>query len=144
MTLAQFLTRAGYRQIPLTAAGGGRFQAAGTLNGRPVAVWLDTMPDSITCVSLDLVRDLGLAVARAEAAGGAVGTHLDLFRVPEATLLVAGVALSWPILARDLRAANQAAARLGKPLFEAFLGFDLLAAQAAVIDYGGSSLFLRE
>jgi hypothetical protein len=147
MTLAQFLIQAGYRQIPLATNGVGHFQAAGALNGRPIAVLIDTGASS-TVLSLDVVRDLGLdAVLKAETTGGgAGGKHLEVFQVPEADLLVAGMAprCRKPLLAMDFCHVNQALALKGSAPIEAVLGVDVLAAQAAVIDYGGSALFLHE
>lgn len=58
-SLAAFLDAAGYRQIQLERTGVGHFEAAGTLNHRPVRVLIDTGAAS-TVVSLALARELGL------------------------------------------------------------------------------------
>ena len=40
--LTDFLTARGYLRVPLTRSGVGHFHTAGTLNGRPVEVLVDT------------------------------------------------------------------------------------------------------
>ena len=48
------------------------------------------------------------------------------------------------LVAMDLSHADAALAQQGAGPIEAILGVDVYEAQAAVIDYGSSSLFLRE
>src|SRR5262245_48072337 len=72
MAVVELLEAAGYRRIPLSRNGTGHFQAAGTLAGRRVTVLVDTGADS-TVVSIDVARELGLALEPLKGAGGGAG-----------------------------------------------------------------------
>ena len=63
MNLVDFLLQGGYRQVPLSRSGVGHLHAAGTLNGRPVSVLLDTGGAS-TVISLTLAQELGLTLTK--------------------------------------------------------------------------------
>ena len=72
MTLVEFLLQAGYHQVPLVRTGVGHLHAAGTLNGRPVSVLLDTGGAS-TIVGLGLAREMNLALTKMPFQGGGAG-----------------------------------------------------------------------
>ncbi len=145
MALADYLARDGYRRVPLARNGLGHFHAAGSLDGRPVAVLIDTGAAS-TLVSLALARELGLALVKLPiTGGGAGGTNLEIFHAPNAQLTLGDVVLRpRALMAMDLAHVNQALAMKGESPVEAILGVDVFDTQAAVIDYGSSSLFLKE
>jgi hypothetical protein len=144
MTLVEFLLHAGYRQVPLVRSGVGHLHAAGSLNGRPVSVLLDTGGAS-TVVSLDLGREMNLTLTKMPFQGGGAGAaRLDVYHVPDGALLLGPVApRPRALMAMDLTQVNQALALKGEKPIDVILGADVFEGQAGVIDYGSSSLFLK-
>jgi hypothetical protein len=144
MTLPAFLSNLGFHRISLSRSGVGHFHAVGSLNSRPVAVLIDTGAAS-TVVSVSLARELGLTLTKLEMqGGGAGGAHLDIFHLADATLLLGEVRpRARALLAMDLAQVNQSLALKGEAPVDVILGADVFEAQAAVIDYGSSSLFLK-
>jgi len=143
MDLPTFLLGAGFRQVPLTRTGVGHFQTAGQLNGRPVAVLIDTGAAS-TVLSLELAQELGLTLQKAPHQGGGAGAaRLDVYFAPDAVLQLGALRpRSQALMAVDLTHANQALALKGQSPVDVILGADVFDAHAAVIDYGSNSLFL--
>jgi len=145
MSIVSFLEGLGYRRIPLRRNAVGHFEAAGTLAGRAVRVLIDTGAAS-TVVSLALAREMGLSIAPVgRQGGGAGGVNLEIYEVVGAELLL-DEAHPRPrgLYAMDLGHVNAALALKGTTPVEAILGADVFDAQAAVIDYDSSSLFLRD
>lgn len=144
MQLADVLTQAGYRRIPLQRSGVGHFHAAGSLRGRAVSMLLDTGAD-VTLISLALARELNLSLALLPDKGGGAGSAaMDVYEVTDARLELAEVSIRpRSLLAMDLTHANEALAMKGAGPLEAILGLDVFEEHAAVIDYGSQSLFLR-
>jgi hypothetical protein len=144
MTLPAFLSELGFHQICLSRSGVGHFHAAGSLSGHPVAVLIDTGAAS-TVVDVSLARELRLTVTKLEMkGGGAGGAHLDIFHLTDATLSLGDVRpRTRALLAMDLAHVNQSLALKGEAPVDVILGADVFEAQAAVIDYGSSSLFLK-
>jgi clan AA aspartic protease (TIGR02281 family) len=143
--LVAFLKDAGYRQVPLTRNGVGHFQAAGSVAGHAIAVLIDTGAAS-TLLDVAAARKLGLGLTKLDLRGaGAGGGGLEIFQV-EGAQLALGLVVPRPraLLAVDLTHVNQALAMKGASAVEAILGVDVFESQAAVIDYGSQSLFLRE
>jgi Aspartyl protease len=145
MSLQSFLEADGYRRVPLTRNGVGHFETGGTLAGNPVRVLIDTGAGS-TVVSLDLARKLGLKINLLDRkGGGAGGAQLDIYQLEENNLLL-DQATPRPnaLYAVDLSHVNAALALKGATPVEVILGVDVFERQAAVIDYGSSSLFLKD
>lgn len=145
MSLASHLEAERFRRVPLSRTGVGHFEAAGTLNGRPVRVLIDTGAAG-TIVSLALARELGLnSEPLAQCGTGAGGTNLEVFRIDGAELRL-GEVVPRPsaLLAMDLVHVNTALAQKGVAPVDVILGVDVFDAQSAVIDYGSASLFLRD
>ena len=144
-SLAAFLENDGFRRVPLARTGVGHFEASGTLNGTPVRVLIDTGA-ARTVVAVDCARKLGLEVQPlAHCGAGAGSARLEVFRVQGADLRLGKVVPQLEgLLAMDLTHVNEALARKGTDPVEVILGVDVFEAQAAVIDYGSASLFLRE
>jgi hypothetical protein len=144
-TLTSLLAAAHFQRVPLVRTGVGHFEAAGTLNGTPIRVLIDTGAAS-TVLSLTLVRRLGLElVPLGQTGGGAGGANLEVFEVRGAELRL-GEVVPRPkaLIAMDLSHADAALVQQGAAPVEAVVGVDVYEAQAAVIDYGTSSLFLRD
>ncbi len=143
--LTSLLAAAQFQRVPLVRTGVGHFEAAGTLNGTPIRVLIDTGAAS-TVLSLTLVRRLGLElVPLGQTGGGAGGANLEVFEVRGAELRLGDVVPRPQVLvAMDLSHADAALMQQGAAPVEAILGIDVYQAQAAVIDYGSSSLFLRD
>jgi len=145
MSLLAFLESDGYSRIPLTRNAVGHFETDGKLSGRPVRVLIDTGAGS-TVVSLALARELGLELtSEGKTGGGAGGTQLEIFKLANATLtLDHAVPKPKGLLAMDLSHVNAALALKHAPPIDVILGVDVFERQAAVIDYGTSSLFLKD
>jgi Aspartyl protease len=144
-SLAAFLEAAGFRRVPLSRTRVGHFEAAGTLNGHPVRVLIDTGAAS-TVLSLSRVHELGLEAVPLERCGaGAGGSNLRVFEVRGAELRLGDV-IPRPamLLAMDLGRVNEAMAQKGAAPVDVVLGVDVFTKQVAVIDYGSASLFLRD
>ena len=145
MSLQSFLEAHSYRRIPLTRNGVGHFETGGTLAGRAVRVLVDTGASS-TVVSLDLAQKLGLKLTFLDKkGGGAGGAQLEIYQLDENALLL-DHATPHPkaLYAMDFSHVNAALALKGATPVEVILGIDVFESQAAVIDYGSSSLFLKD
>jgi predicted aspartyl protease len=144
VTLSAYLTKRGYQRVPLSRSLVGHFQAVGSLDGAPVAVLIDTGAAS-TVVDLAFARDAGISCNRVETkGGGAGGANLDIFHLPDATLMLGDIKPRVTALyAMDLSHVNQALRDKGEEKVDVILGADVLESQAAVIDYASSSLFLK-
>jgi hypothetical protein len=142
--LADFLTSRGYHRVPLTRSGVGHFHASGTLNGRPVEVLVDTGA-ACTVVSMTVVQALGLRSEWLNGEGGGAGGALDQFRVDGADLRLGSFIprLAGPV-GLDFEHVNASLRAQGSAEVDVILGVDVFDAHAAVIDYPGQCLFLRE
>ena len=142
--LPAFLLSAGFCQVPLSRTGVGHFQVAGRVNGRTVAVLIDTGAAS-TVLNLALAQELGLPLRKAAHKGGGAGAaQLDLYYVPDTDVWIGDFRPRIPMLmAVDLTHANQALALKGQSPVDLILGADVFDGHSAVIDYGSNSLFLR-
>lgn len=142
--LAEFLTARGYRRLPLTRSAVGHFHTAGTLNGRPVEVMVDSGA-SCTVVAMSVVRELGLRSEWLDNGAGGAGGALDQFRIDGAELRLGTFAprLAGPV-GLDFENVNAPLRAQGSAEVDVILGADAFDAHAAVIDYAGQSLFLRE
>jgi clan AA aspartic protease (TIGR02281 family) len=143
--LVQFLAQAGYHRIALTQNGVGHFETDGSLAGQPISVLIDTGASN-TVIDLALAHRLGLEFSKLDRlGGGAGGTNLELYVVPNAALKVGDITARFAMLvAMDLTHVNESLAQRGSRPVEAILGIDVFEAQSAIIDYGSRSLFLRE
>lgn len=144
MQLSEFLTAAGYRQVPLQRSEVGHFHAPASLRGRSVSVLVDTGADC-TLVSLALARELNLSLSLLPDKGGGAGSSaMDVYVVDDASLDLAELPIRpQSLVAMDLSHANAALTANGMAPIEAILGQDVFERHAAVIDYGSRSLFLR-
>jgi aspartyl protease len=144
VSLSAFLESEGYRRVPLTRNGVGHFETGGTLAGRAVRVLIDTGAAS-TVVSFALAQELGLKLTPLGRKGGGAGAaQIEIFQLEDSTLQL-DHALPRPkaLYAMDLSHVNAALALKGATPVEVILGVDVFERQAAVIDYGSSSLFLK-
>ena len=99
-----------------------------------------------TVFSLDVVREMNLSLTKLAMQGGGAGAaKLDVYQLPEARFVIGGISpQTRALLAMDLSHVNQAAALKGSGPVDAILGVDALEAHSAVIDYGSSSLYLKD
>lgn len=141
--LADFLTARGYLRVPLTRSGVGHFHTAGTLNGRPVEVLVDTGA-ACTVVAMSVVRELGLRAEFIDSGAGGAGGALDQYRIDGADLRLGSFAprLAGPV-GLDFEHINAALRAQGSAEVSVILGVDVFDAHAAVIDYPSQSLFLK-
>jgi hypothetical protein len=141
--LTEFLTQRGYVRLPLTRSVVGHFHTAGTLNGRPVEILVDSGA-SVTVVAMGVVQALGLPAEPfshdAGGAGGAMTQHV----VKGARLqLGAFTPRLGDIAGLDFEHVNGPLRANGAPEVDMILGADIFDTHAAVIDYATQSLFLR-
>lgn len=141
--LADFLAARGYVRVPLTRSGVGHFHTAGTLNGRPVAVLVDSGA-SCTVVALAVVQALGLRSEWLDCGAVGAGGPLDQYRIDGADLRLGSFVprLAGPI-GLDFEAVNAPLRAQGSAEVDVILGVDVFDAHAAVIDYASQSLFLK-
>ena len=144
MSLVEFLAQNGYTRVPLSRSGIGHFHTDGTLDGRAVSVLVDTGAAS-TVFSLDIAREMGLALSKLDMYGGGAGAaQLEVYMIQQASFRLGALTpRTAALLAMDLTHVNQAAALRGSGPIDAVLGADVLEAHSAVIDYGSSSLYLK-
>lgn len=144
MTLDDFLNQKDFTRIPLTKSGVGHFHTSGFLNDRAISVLIDTGASS-TVFSLDVAKDLNLTVSKMEAAGGGVGSaSMEVYKIEAARFSLGDVAPDIEeFYAMDFTHVNRALAMKGERAVEAVLGADALSKHGAVIDYGGSALYLK-
>ena len=142
--LADFLLQSGYHRIPLSRSGVGHFHTAGTLNGHPVSVLLDTGAAS-TILSLSRAHALELDLVKLPFQGGGAGAaRMDLFHLPNAVLKLGDLTPRVrALMAMDLEHVNGALALKGEEPIDVIVGADVFEAHGAIIDYGSSSLFLK-
>lgn len=145
MKLEQFLHDGGFRKIELVRNGVGHFQTEGDLDGHPVSILVDTGAGA-TVVSLTMARELGLELDKMPSTGGgAGGVSLELFQVLGATLSLGELTPRvHQLIAMDFEHINHGLACKGCDPVDAILGVDVFETHSAVIDYGSSSLFLKE
>jgi hypothetical protein len=145
MSLQTFLEAEGYRRVPLTRNGVGHFETSGTLAGDAVRVLIDTGAGS-TVVSLELAQRLGLKMNLLDRKGGGAGSaQMEIYKLEENGLqLDHATPRPNALYAMDLSHVNAALAMKGATPVDVILGVDVFERQAAVIDYGSSSLFLKD
>jgi hypothetical protein len=140
--LVDFLTARGYRRVPLSRSGVGHFHTAGTLNGLPVEVLVDTGA-SCTVVAMSVVRALGLQSDLLDDAAGGAGGALDQFRIDGADLRLGSfIPRVTRMVGLDFEQVNASLRAQGSAEVHVILGADVFDAHAAVIDYPSLSLFL--
>ena len=94
-------------------------------------------------VDVHSTRNFGLTANKLTMTGG--GANLEIYDLPDAVLLLGGIKpRPRALLAMDLAHVNQALALRGEGKVDVVLGADLLEIQQAIIDYGSSSLFLKQ
>lgn len=142
--LADFLAARGYLRVPLARSGVGHFHTAGTLNGRPVEVLVDTGA-ACTVVAMSVVRELGLSAEWINGEAGGAGGALDQYLVSGADLRLGAFAprVRGPV-GLDFAHINAPLLAQGSAAVDVILGVDVFDAHAAVIDYPSLSLFLTE
>jgi len=143
--LEEHLGQNGFRRIELAKNGVGHFQTVGHLAGRSVSVLVDTGAGA-TVVSLTVARELGLELEKmSTTGGGAGGVSLEVHRVSGATLKLGEMTPRVrQLMAMDFEHINHGLACKGCDPVDAILGVDRFETHSAVIDYGSSSLFLKE
>jgi predicted aspartyl protease len=144
MSIGRLLQLGGYTSIPLMRSNEGQLHAAANINGRPVSAFLDT-GCARSVVSLTLVRDMGLPVAKLPFhIGGAGAARLDVYQVAGAEFMIDNVKPLAPVvLATDLDGVNRGRSRTQDWLVDVVVGADVLALHQAVIDYGADRLYLK-
>ena len=143
--LEAYLGQNGFRRIELTKNGVGHFQTDGQLDGHRLSVLVDTGAGA-TVISLAKVRELGLEIEKmSTTGGGAGGVTLEVFRLQGAEFMLGELTPRvQQLLAMDFGHINDGLACKGCEPVDAILGADVFESQSAVIDYGSSSLFLKE
>lgn len=140
--LADFLANRGYVPLPLTRSAVGHFHTAGTLNGRPVEILVDTGA-SCTVVAMSLVESLGLNFEPVDIDAGGAGGAMTQFLISGAELRLGTFVPRLSSLAgMDFEHINAALRAQGSAAVDMILGVDVFDGHAAVIDYSSQTLYL--
>ena len=140
--LGEFLANRGYVPLPLRRSAVGHFHTAGTLNGQPVEVLVDTGA-SCTVVAISLVQSLGLRFEQVDDNASGAGGAMTQFLVTGADLRLGTFIPCLPCLAgMDFEHINAALLVQGSMAVDMILGVDVFDSHAAIIDYSGQALYL--
>lgn len=139
----QMLAARGYRRVPLRWLPSGHLVLAGTVNGQPVALLLDSGAAN-TAADREWALAAGFKLRPLAIKGAGAGSAaLDLAVIEGAALAVGGIRLTGiALLAIDLREVRSALRQRGAEPPQLVLGSDVLQAFGAVIDYPSASLWL--
>jgi len=143
--LEEHLGQSGFQRIQLSKNGVGHFQTVGDLAGRSLTVLIDTGAGA-TVVNLEVARELGLELEKmSTTGGGAGGVSLEVYQIKGPSLRLGElVPRVHQLMAMDFEHINRGLASKGCEPVDAILGVNVFETQSAVIDYGGSSLYLKE
>jgi hypothetical protein len=142
--LSAFLQQYRYAPLPLECNAIGHFELQARINGEPVRLLLDTGASHTVLDPLAADR-LNLTRGNSHERGGGVGsTDQEVQTTSILSMRVGEVELGERSLyVLDLGHVNQALARLGGAAIDGAVGGDILRPREAIIDYAGSTLYLR-
>lgn len=141
--LAEFLSERGYTGISLLRSVVGHFHTAGTLNGRPVQVLVDSGA-SVTVVARSLVAELKLHSERFDHDAGGAGGAMEQYVVKGAALQIGSfIPRLADVAGLDFEHINAPLRANGATEVDVILGADVFDTHAAIIDYATRTLFLR-
>ena len=142
--LSSLLAHHGFTRHSLVRNKTGHLQTAGSLNGQPIAMLVDTGA-STTVMDLGYCRNRGIPLNNtARMGGGAGGMSLALYTLDGATLEIDGHPIpSADIYVMDMSHVNQGLTAKGADPIQAVIGADILRRHHAVIDYAELALFLK-
>ena len=147
MGLARLLTAEGYSAVKLVRSSSGLLEVPAQVAGSPATLCLDTGAPR-TCFDRDRARRLELSARRTDdrTVGVGVGDQgVSYVAIPD----FLAIDFDYPSPAveaamMDFSHVNKVRERRGDRLFDGVLGSDILVARAAVLDYGGLTLYLQE
>jgi predicted aspartyl protease len=145
MELAGLLTGEGYLAVGLARSNSGLLEVPVRVGGAPATLLLDSGAVG-TCFDQATAQRLGLCTRPAEvrASGAAAGDLAVPYVALEAFCVGPCPLPGIEAMMIDFSHINEARQRRGDQPIDGVLGSDILAARAAVIDYGSLSLYLRE
>lgn len=139
-TLAEFLSRHGFRRFTMSRTQVGHLKLVGHLDGRPIDFVLDTGA-SKTFVELGHCRSEGIVVSDTGQPGHGGNVHT----LGDVQLTLEGLPVRTDgIFAIDMASTNQRLMMKGVDPICAVIGQDVLRHHQAVIDYATLALFLKE
>lgn len=148
MELARLLTAEGYLAVPLVRSSSGLLEVPAQVAGFPATFCLDTGAPR-TCFDRARAKRLELSARPTDERAVGVGVEgqpdqpvsyaaMPDFSIGPCRLPAVEAAMM------DLSHVNKVRERRGDRPFDGALGSDILVARAAVLDYGGLTLYLRE
>jgi predicted aspartyl protease len=145
MGLARLLTADGYSAVQLVRSSSGLLEVSAQVGGSPATLYLDTGAIR-TCFDRASAQRLGLSTRGTDdrAAGVGGGGHAGSYGALPDFSIGPWCLSAVEACVVDLSHINQARQRRGDGPIDGMLGSDLLAARAAVLDYGGLTLYLRD
>jgi hypothetical protein len=139
-TLAEFLSRHGFRRFMMSRTQVGHLKLVGHFDGRPIETVLDTGA-SKTFVELSYCRSEGIAVTDTGQPGHGGNVHT----LGDVQLTLEGLPVQTDgIFAIDMTSTNERLVARGVDAIRAVIGQDVLRHHQAVIDYAALALFLKE
>lgn len=147
LSLAELLTRRGFRRCMMSRTKVGHMQLVGELDGRQIKhIVLDTGAAN-TVFDLTYCRSEGIPLIDTNqlGGGGVNGKVHQLYTLGDARLTIDGMTIKANgLLAMDLSHTNDKLLAKGSDRINAILGQDVLRNHDAVIDYATLTLFLKE
>jgi clan AA aspartic protease (TIGR02281 family) len=142
--LEGFLLSQGFLSVPIERTVAGHFQVEGRVNNHPAVFLVDTGA-SHSILSDSVAALLGIESQALQERGGGLGTTTAEVRtaVVESLGLGSLTIESLKLLVMDLSHVNDTLRQHGLRTVHGVLGADVFCSRAAVIDYGGSRLFLK-
>lgn len=139
-SLAELLSRHGFRRFTLSRSPVGHLKLAGQLDDRPVDIVLDTGA-SRTFVELTYCRSEGISVTDT----GQPGHGGNVYTLGDVRMTLDGLHVRTDgIVAIDMSSTNQRLTMRGVDPIRAVIGQDALRHHQAVIDYATLTVFLKE
>src|SRR4051812_19313475 len=145
MELARLLTAEGYLAVGLARSKSGLLEVPVRVGGAPATLLLDTGAIG-TCIDQATAQRLELYTRPTEdrASGVAAGDQPVSYVAMKAFCVGPCPLPGFEAMMIDFSPVNTARQKRGDKPVDGVLGSDILAARAAVIDYGSLALYLRE
>jgi hypothetical protein len=143
-SLDDFLKRNAYFRIPLDKNSIGHFVIHGKINKKDALLILDTGASG-TCIDFESAKKFNIALNGKTGEAAGYGGDAQTVKSGDAEVEMGDYHIpTMSISAIDLTSVNQAYGTEKSGRIDGVIGADILSGHAAVIDYTGSSLYLKK